>query len=425
MSTKKYLTELEEGFTLEEAMEEASRCLLCVKPPCSQNCPAGTDPAAFIKAFRQQDIHKAAEIIRKNNILGGVCARVCPFHEMCEGVCRRNKIDSPVKIGKLQRFITDFEKHENLQFLEAPENKLEKVALIGSGPAALSVATTLALRGYQVTIFESRQKPGGILSYGIAPFRLPQDVVDTEIEIIKKLGVEFRLNTHVGRDISFKELQNEGFKAILLAMGRPASKSTTIDGVNLAGVVNALEYLYSARSTDGEFESGNNVIIIGGGNTAMDCANTAKILGGDHVIVVYRSKKENMSASPNEITHAEKLGVEWSFETKVTEIVGIDDKVTAVKCLSSEGESFLIPADTVIFAIGQDSHNIDAIVSVTLDNNNQIVIDPNTFQTSVDGVFAAGDSVNGGKTVVQAISEGKACAQAIDNYLISIRSDAE
>ncbi len=423
MKTKKYLTEVESGFTLEEAMEEAARCLLCVKPPCSEKCPAGTDPAAFIKAFRQQDVKAAAEIIRNNNILAGVCSRVCPLHDMCEGVCRRARIDKPVRIGKLQRFITDYEKREKLEFLKPIDAIHEKVAIIGSGPAALSVATSLALKGYKVTIFESRPHPGGILSYGIAPFRLPQDVVDTEIDIIKKLGVEFRLNTHVGRDISFDELKAEGFEAFVLAMGRPASKQTNVKGIELKGVVNALEYLYSARSTEGQFESGNNVMIIGGGSTAMDCANTAKILGGEHVIVSYRRKEEDMPAAKNEIEHAKELGVEWLFGNNIIEIIGQDEKVTAVKCKSSNDEEFIVPTDTVVFAIGQDAHNINAIVSVTLDNNNQIVVDQNTYHTSVDGVFAAGDSVNGGKTVPQAIAEGKSCAEAIDRYLCGNREN--
>lgn len=417
MKTKQYLTEIENGFTMEEAMEEAARCLLCVKPTCNAGCPAGTNPAGFIKEFRQGNILKAAEIIRKNNILAAVCSRVCPYHQMCEGLCRRNKIDSPVKIGKIQRFITDFEAKEGLEFLKMPEPKYEKIALIGSGPASLSVASILALRGYKVTIFEARPKAGGILTYGIAPFRLPQNIVDSEINIIKNLGVEFQLNTHVGKDISFQDIKNQGFEVVLLAMGRPKGKISDIKGSQLLGVVNAMEYLYSARSSDGNFESGKNVVVIGGGNTAMDCANTAKMLGGEHVTVVYRKQEKNMPASLNEIAHAKKIGVEWLFETNISEIIGENDKVKAIKCSAENNKEIIIPADTVIFAIGQDAHNIHDIVAVNLDANQQIIVEPNTFHTSVDGVFAVGDSVNGGKTVVQAIAEGKACAEAIDVYL--------
>ncbi len=280
----------------------------------------------------------------------------------------------------------------------------------------------MALKGYKVTVFESRPKAGGVLTYGIAPFRLPQDVVDGEIDIIKKLGVEFRMNTHVGKDISFEEMKNEGFEAFVLAMGRPASKTTNVNGAHFAGVVKALEYLYSARSTGGQFESGNNVVIIGGGNTAMDCANTAKILGAEHVYVVYRKNEEDMSASHSEISHAKDLGVEWMFQTNVIEVIGEDDKITAVKCKANDGEETTISTDTLVFAIGQDAHDINAIVSINLDKNNQIIIDPDTFQTSAPSVFAAGDSVNGGKTVPQAIAEGKACAEAVDNFLIEKRN---
>ncbi len=422
MSKEKYLKEVKSGFSsVEEAMEEASRCLLCVKPPCNDGCPAGTDPAGFIRAFREQNIEKAAEIIRKNNVLAGVCARVCPFDGLCESKCRRARIDKPVSIRKLQRFITDFEADNNLEFLNPKEANLEKVALIGSGPTSLAVASTLALRGYKVTIFESRPRAGGILTYGIAPFRLPQQVVDSEINIIKKLGVEFRMDTHVGKDVSFQELKDEGFKAFLLAMGRPAAKKPNIDGLESIGVVNALEYLYSARSTDGQFESGNSVVIIGGGSTAMDCANTAKILGGKNVVVAYRRKEEEMPASIDEIEHAKELGVDWLFETAVNQITAEDGKVSAVVCKSKDGKESIVPADTVIFAIGQDAHNINAIVSVNLDANNQIIVNNETFQTNVENVFASGDSVNGGKTVVQAIAEGKACADAIDKYLTEKR----
>ncbi|WP_424243902.1 dihydropyrimidine dehydrogenase (NAD+) subunit PreT [Elusimicrobium posterum] len=424
MKKRDYLKEVEKGFTLEEAMKEASRCLMCANPVCSKNCPAGTDPGAFIKAMRTKSIEDAVKIVRENNILAAVCSRVCPFEDLCEGSCIRSRIDTPIKIGKLQRFVTDYESTENLQILKKPEGTLEKIAIIGSGPAALSVGTALALKNYRVTIFESRPKAGGIMTYGIAPFRLPQEIVDSEIEIIKNLGVEFRTSTHVGRDVSIGGLRREGYKAFVLAMGRPFSKDATVKGVDLAGVVNALEYLYSARSTDGKFEAGRNVAIIGGGNTAMDCANTAKILGAENVYVLYRRRKEDMPASNSEIEYAERMGIEWMFETQISEILGRNGDVTALKCVSKEEGEFTLPIDTVVFAIGQDSQNINAIAKVALDDNNQIIIKPGSFLTSADDIFAAGDSVNGGKTVVQAIAEGKACAESIDSYLTEKREQA-
>ena len=264
-----YLEETVPPFTPFLAMEEASRCLLCYNPLCSEGCPANTNPGDFIRAIRFRNFKGAAEIIRSNNILGGVCARVCPYEKTCEEACARSGIDRPIQIGRLQRFVTDYEKTTNFQALDPPKATKEKIAMIGSGPASLSAAATLAMKGYQVTIFEEKEKPGGVLSYGIVPARLPQYVVDEEIEYVTNLGVEIKLNTRVGRDISLHEIRKQGYKAILIGAGMQISRTLDVPGKELEGVTTAVEYLAKARSKDANFNAGKHVVVIGGGDTAV------------------------------------------------------------------------------------------------------------------------------------------------------------
>ncbi|OPZ76758.1 MAG: NAD-dependent dihydropyrimidine dehydrogenase subunit PreT [Alphaproteobacteria bacterium ADurb.Bin438] len=414
----KYLTEVEEPFTIEEALAEAARCLGCKKPMCTKNCPASVNPSVFIQMIKNKDFVRAAHHIREANILGGCCSRVCPVENTCEGACIRKKVDSPVKIGKLQRFVTDYEKDHELKVLNQLPQTLEKVALIGSGPASLTVASVLAMKGYQVTIFEAKGIAGGILSFGIAPFRLPQSIVDWEIDLVKKLGVKIVLNTYIGRDLTIEDLKKEGFEAFLIAVGRQMSKTLGLKGIELEGAQSAMEYLYEARMTEGKNRKDKNVIVIGGGNVAMDCASTAKILGAKNVTVIYRKTKKDMPATKAEIALNEKLGVNFEFECNPEEIIGEDGEVTKIIVNRNNLEKFEIKADRVLFAIGQDSDKIGEIIpKIKLDEANKIVIDSDTHQTNLDGIFAAGDAVNGGKTVVQAVAEGKICAEAIDKYL--------
>ncbi|WP_432408330.1 NAD(P)-dependent oxidoreductase [Wukongibacter sp. M2B1] len=421
---KRYLTEAVEPFTPLLAMEEASRCLLCHDAPCSQGCPAGTDPGKFIRSLRFKNVKGAVETIREANILGGVCARVCPYDRLCEEACSRCGIDKPIQIGRLQRFATDFERSIAMKVLEAPEATKEKVAIIGSGPAGLATAAKLALEGYSVTVFEEKPAPGGVLTYGIVPARLPQDVVDQEIQYVKDLGVQFELNCKVGKDITLDELKSKGYAAFMLAIGMQYSKMLDIPGFNLDGVTNAVDFLGTAKPTEGNLDVGNNVIVIGGGDVAMDCATTARSLGADKVTIVYRRTYEEMPANKDEVRYVNELGVNFFYGFKPEEIVGKDGKVSRFRATGFRDDSILeLKADKVIFAIGQVAEDPKPIVdiAVSLDGKNLVLANEETCETNAKGVFSAGDIVNGGKTVVEAVAAGKLAAESIDKYLTSLR----
>ncbi len=421
---KRYLTEAVEPFTPLLAMEEASRCLLCHDAPCSQGCPAGTNPAKFIRSIRFKNVKGAVETIREANILGGTCARVCPYDRLCEEACSRCGIDKPIQIGRLQRFATDFERAVGMKALEAPEATKEKVGVIGSGPAGLAAAAKLALNGYSVTIFEEKPAPGGVLTYGIVPARLPQDIVDGEIEYVKDLGVQFELNCKVGKDISLEELKGKGFSAFVLAIGMQNSRLIDIPGSNLDGVTTAVDFLGKAKPSEGNIEVGSDVIVIGGGDVAMDCATTARSLGANKVTVVYRRTYEEMPANKAEVRYVSELGVNFFYGFKPEEIVGEGGTVSRFKAIGFKDDSKLeLKADKVIFAIGQVAEDSKEIVNlaVSLDGKNLIVANEETYETSVSGIFACGDVVNGGKTVVEAVAAGKIAAESIDKYLTSLR----
>ncbi len=424
MEDKKYLTEHVPPMTPLTAIEEASRCLLCHDAPCSQDCPAGTNPAKFIRSMRLRNFKGAVETIRTANILGGVCARVCPYNKLCESACSRTGIDKPIQIGRLQRYLTDFETSTGMEVLEAPEVTKEKIAVIGSGPAGLAAATKLALDGYDVTIYEEKSIPGGVLSYGITPSRLPQDVVDQEINYVKNLGVNFVLDCKVGTDISFDDLKEKGFAAFVLSIGLQNSRSLDIPGSNLEGVTNAVEFLANARSNNGNIKMGENVIIIGGGDVAMDCAATAKLLGAKKVTVLYRRRYEDMPANKDEVRYINEIGVNFAYTFKPHEILESNGKVSGIKAFGSDDESeILLKADTVVFSIGQVAENANDLagVSILLNGKNLILVGEENFKTNVEGIFAAGDAVNGGITVVQAVAEGKIVAESVDKYLTSLR----
>lgn len=421
---KRYLIEAIKPFTPLLAIEEASRCLLCHDAPCSKACPAGTNPAKFIRSIRFKNIKGAVETIREANILGGVCARVCPYDKLCEEACSRTGIDKPIQIGRLQRFATDFESTVGMKVLKAPKATKEKVAIIGSGPAGLAAAAKLALNGYNVTIFEEKAAPGGVLTYGIIPSRLPQEVVDREIQYIKDLGVEFKLNCKIGRDVTLEELKSEGYAAFLLCIGLQKAKLIDVPGINLEGVTDAVDFLGTAKPNNGNIDMGENVIVIGGGDVAMDCAATAKLLGAKKVSIVYRRTYEEMPANKEEVKYVSELGVNIFYGFKPKEIIGENGKVCRFSAVGFKDDSVLeLKADKVIFAIGQvaeDSKQI-ANLDISLDGKNLILANQETCETNIANVFAAGDIVNGGKTVVEAVAAGKSAAESIDKYLSSLR----
>ncbi|QOX65824.1 dihydropyrimidine dehydrogenase [Anoxybacterium hadale] len=399
-------------------MEEAARCVLCYDAPCSKGCPADTKPADFIRSIRFRNIKGAAATIREANALGGCTAKVCPYDRLCEEACSRTGIDKPIQIGRLQAFAVAMEKEYDMQVLEAPDATKEKVACIGAGPASLACAQKLALSGYKVTIFEEFDKPGGVLTYGIIPSRLPQDVVDFDIQKVKDLGVEFVLNKKVGRDISISQLREQGFKAIFVGTGLWKSKALDIRGKDLNGVTYAVEFLKKARSSMGEMRIKGDVVVIGGGDVAMDCAATAKLLGADKVTIVYRRTIEEAPADIAELEYVQALGIGISTKFKPQEILGEDGKVKGFLAEGTDGFSQLkLKADHVIFAIGQEAENMKEIADISLNDNGTIACDVNKGFTNEEGIFAAGDIVNGGKTVVEAVAAGKSVAESIISYL--------
>ena len=413
---KGYTEEANSGYTLRTAMEEASRCLLCIDAPCSKGCPAGTDPGKFIRSIRFRNVKGAAETIRENNVLGGCCARVCPYDHLCEEECSRTGIDKPIHIGKLQRFAIEQEELFGMKTLEAGASNGVKVACVGAGPASLAAAAKLAFAGYEVTIFEAFEKAGGVLTYGIIPSRLPQSVVDHDIKQVEALGVKFVFNTKVGKDISLDELKAK-FSAVFVGAGLWASNMVDIKGATLKGVTTAVEFLKAARTAGEGFQVGKEVIVIGGGDVAMDCAATAKLLGAEKVTIVYRRTIEEAPANINELAYVQSMGITIVTKFRPAEILGEND-VTGMAFDGTDGFSGLkLKADTVVFAIGQGAEDMSKIAGFKLNEKGAIVADLEVGLTNVDGIFAAGDIVNGGKTVVEAVAQGKAAAVSIIDYL--------
>ena len=395
-------------------MEEAARCLLCHDAPCSQACPAGTDPAKFIRSIRFRNVKGAAETIRENNVMGGTCAYVCPYDRLCEGACSRCGIDKPIQIGKLQRYAIEQEKALGMKTLSAPaEKKAAKVACIGAGPASLACAAMLAQEGYEVTIYEAEAKAGGVLTYGITPSRLPQEVVDHDVKQVEDLGVKFVFNTKVGKDVKVEDLQKE-YAAIFVGAGLWQAKLPEVPGTDKAGVVTAVDFLKAARTSGGTYNPGKKVVVIGGGNVAMDCAVTAKLLGAETALV-YRRTIEEAPAEMAEIQHIVDLGVSITTNFAPAEVLG-GDKVEAMKFKGRDGVSeAAIACDTVVFAIGQAAEDMTAVAPVAVNDKGLIVVEGS--KTNVAGIFAAGDVAHGGKTVVEAVAAGKIAAVEIMDYL--------
>jgi glutamate synthase (NADPH/NADH) small chain len=430
-------SEVISSYNLQQAITEASRCFSCYNPPCQRDCPSGIDIAEFIDRIKTGDTSGAVDVIRENNVLPGICGRACPVEELCEKNCVRKDVDKEaVAIGALQRFAADHEKLEQIR-----PNRLEpsgkKVAVIGSGPASLATAAELLKLGHKVTMFESRSTPGGLLSHGIPRYRLPKDVVEWEVGYIKEMGAEVLENMSVKK---LGELFREGFSAVFLGIGMTKSSSLNIPGENLKGVYQGLEFLETvSKGLEGEAElpslTGKRVIVIGGGDVAIDAARCSLRLGADIVTVVYRRSFEEMPAHGSEIKAAGEEGVEFLTLSAPKKILG-REQVERVECLKMElgpldesgrrrplpipGSEFMLEADVVIEAIGQrlDEEFIRENPEIKT-SGGSIIVDKRTGMTSKLGVFAGGDAVGGG-TVVQAIAEGKIAAKGIDEYLEEI-----
>ena len=386
------------GFNYRLAMEEASRCLLCEDAPCSKGCPAGTDPAKFIRSLRFKNIKGAAETIRENNPLGGSCAWVCPYDRMCEEECSRCGIDKPIQIGKIQRYLVEEEQAMSAKFVGAGKKIGKKVALIGAGPASLACARELAIAGVDTTIFEKQAKAGGVLRYGITPTRLPDRVVDFDIELIKELGVKFEF----GKEIKFEDiakLKND-YDAVFVGVGLWDSKKVNIEGSELKGVESAIDFLFKARTGEVK-ELPERVVVIGGGDVSMDCATTARQLGSEKACICYRRSIEEAPANIDEISFVREMGIPIYTGFAPEKICGENGRVTGLvaKGMKDDNEMTL-KADMVIFAIGQEQ------------------VDDYRDFVAGDGVFTGGDALHGvGITVVESVYEGKEAAYQILDYI--------
>ncbi|MGP1568737.1 NADPH-dependent glutamate synthase [Peptoanaerobacter stomatis] len=433
------------GYNLDEAVEEAKRCLNCKNARCIKTCPVGINIPAFIQKILAKDIEGAGKIIAESSSLPAVCGRVCPQESQCEMTCIMGIKNEPVSIGKLERFVADTNMKNGVTFGEKEPAKNIKVAVIGSGPAGLTAAGDLAKKGYDVTIFEALHKAGGVLVYGIPEFRLPKDdIVKKEIQNIIDLGVKIETNVVVGRTVTIEELmQKEDFKAVFIGSGAGLPKFMGIPGEAANGVFSANEFLTRANlmkafddSYDTPIMTGKHSVTVGGGNVAMDAARTALRLGAKSTIV-YRRSMEELPARVEEVHHAKEEGVNFELLTNPVEILE-DEKgnVKGIKCIRMElGEpdesgrrspkeipnsEFTIECDTVIMSLGTSPNPLISSTTSGLEINKRkcIVIDENTGKTSVEGVYAGGDAVTGAATVILAMGAGKVAAKAIDEYLV-------
>ncbi|NLJ72978.1 MAG: NADPH-dependent glutamate synthase [Syntrophomonadaceae bacterium] len=446
----KSFTEVALGYDMETAVLEAERCLQCKKPFCIEGCPVNVPIPDFIKLILEQDFAQAASIIKEKNSLPAICGRVCPQESQCEKHCILGKKHEPVAIGRLERFVADWEM-QNTPELKNPSIPVidQKVAIIGSGPSGLTCAADLAKLGYKVTVFEALHTPGGVLVYGIPEFRLPKSIVAQEIDKIKELGVEIRVNSVVGQLWTIDELmQEEGFAAVYICTGAGLPYFMDIPGENLNGVYSANEFLtrvnlmkaYQFPKHLTPINVGERVAVIGGGNVAMDSARTALRLGVDNSYIIYRRSEKELPARLEEIEHAIEEGVEFKLLTSPIEILGDEEgRVTAIVCQNYElGEpdvsgrrtpipidnsTYTMEVDSVIMAIGQGPNPLIPASTPDLKVNKRGNILTNVAGlTSIPGVFAGGDVVSGAATVILAMGAGKKAAESIDEYLKGLRN---
>ena len=440
------------GFDDDRTIVESQRCIECKDPLCMDGCPVGIDIPQFIQFILQKDYVGAVRKIREANYLPAICGRVCPQETQCEQLCVLGKKLTPVAIGKLERFVADFEMKKNLFVPPViPEKRDEKVAIVGSGPAGLTCAAELAQKGYQVTIFEALHATGGVLRYGIPEFRLPKEILDLETERIKALGVKIYTNFVIGRTATIDELFGEwGFKAIFLATGAGTPTFMAIPGENLSGVYSANEFLtrvnlmgaYKFPENDTPVRIGKQIAVIGGGNTAMDAVRTARRLGAEKAYLIYRRSEKEMPAREEEVHHAKEEGIEFLLLTNPTRILGNTnswvcgievqtmelgepDESGRRKPVPVKGSERVLEVQTVIEAVGQKPNPIIQATTPGLATGKRGTVTTNDVQaTSRPGIFAGGDLARGGATVILAMRDGKIAAKAIDEYLSGGRNVA-
>ncbi len=449
----KNFNEVNFGLTKELAIREAQRCLQCKTPTCIDGCPVDIKIDDFITMIVEEDFLGAAKKIKEDNILPAVCGRVCPQEEQCEKTCVLGKKYEPVAIGRLERFVADYEMSMGVEPEPATvQKKGKKVAIVGSGPAGLSCAGDLVQMGYDVTVFEALHELGGVLVYGIPEFRLPKEIVRKEVSNMEKLGVEFRTDMVIGRSVTVDELMNEeGYEAVFIGVGAGLPWFMNIPGENLVGVYSANEFLTRVNLMKAykfpEYDSpmldckGKNVAVMGGGNTAMDAVRISLRLGAKNAYIVYRRSEVEMPARIEEVHHAKEEGVQFLMLTTPTEMVGNENGViTGMKCLKMElgepddsgrrrpvpieGSEYLLDIDIAVIAIGNGSNPLIHQTSPEIEVNKwgNIVVSGDDMKTSKEGVFAGGDIVTGGATVILAMGAGRNAARAMDDYMMNGRA---
>lgn len=442
-------TEVNLGFTEELAKMEALRCLQCPKPTCIEGCPVGIKIGDFISLVAEGDYLGAAAKIKEDNLLPAICGRVCPQEEQCEVKCVIGKKNEPVAIGRLERFVADYEReHVGIRTPEVKPKTNKKVAIVGSGPAGLSCAGDLIQQGHDVTVFEALHELGGVLIYGIPEFRLPKEIVKAEIESLKKLGVDFQKNAVIGLTDTVNELLQNGFDAVFIAVGAGLPYFLNIAGENLNGVYSSNEFLtrvnlmkaYKFPNYDTPVFNCENkkVAVFGGGNTAMDAVRTSKRLGAKHSYIIYRRSDIEMPARKEEIHHAKEEGIEFIYLANPLEFLGTKEGwLKGVRIQKMElgepdssgrrrpipipGSEYELDLDMAVIAIGNGSNPIIQKTTPELQFNKwgNIIVDKSTMKTSKEGVFAGGDIVTGGATVILAMGAGRQAAAAINQYLLN------
>ncbi len=442
---KRNFEEVPLGYTKELAVKEAERCLQCKKPSCMEGCPVSVDIPGFIKSIKEGDFAKAVRKIWERNALPAVCGRVCPQEIQCEGKCILGKKGDPVAIGNLEKFVADMEREQgNGELPPKSDPTGKRVAVVGSGPSGLTVAGDLILKGHEVTIFEAFHKPGGVLVYGIPEFRLPKEIVYSEVNTLERLGVKVECNTVVGKTVSLDELFEQGYDAIYVGVGAGLPRFLNIPGENLIGIYSANEYLTRANlmkaylfpEYDTPLVRGKDVVVFGAGNVAMDSARTAMRLGADRVRIVYRRSRDEMPARSAEIHHAEEEGIEFFLLTAPTRFMGDENaRLTGVECLQMklgepdesgrrrpipiEGSEFKLECDLAVIAVGAGANPLltKSTDDLKINKWGYIVADPETGKTMKKRVWAGGDIVTGQATVILAMGAGRKASDSIHQHL--------
>ena len=432
------------GYTAEQAVDEANRCLNCKNKPCVSGCPVAIDIPAFIAKVKESDFEGAYQIIAQSSSLPAVCGRVCPQETQCESKCVRGIKGEPVAIGRLERFVADWHNANVAEKPSVPESNGHKVAVVGAGPAGLTCAGDLAKMGYKVTVFEALHLAGGVLVYGIPEFRLPKAIVQKEVDGLKAMGVDVETNMVIGKVETVDELLDEGFEAVFIGSGAGLPRFMGIPGESLKGVYSANEFLTRVNlmkaykeDSDTPIKKNTNVAVVGGGNVAMDAARSALRLGAEHVYIVYRRGMEELPARKEEIEHAEEEGVIFRTLTNPVEVLGDENGfVKGIKCVEMElGEpdesgrrrpvvkpdsEFVIDIDCMIMSIGTSPNPLIKSTTHGLDTTRHgCIVADETGKTTREGVFAGGDAVTGAATVILAMGAGKDAAKAIDEYIKS------